>query len=84
VCVVPHDMKVVLQLPRGNLEIIYPRALVLSHVRKLLDQLEVCCTKLSLQPHDDDGGDDNHNNSDGMASRLTMSVARQHRCCTTP
>jgi len=41
VCVVPHDMKVILQLPRGNLEVIYPRALVLSLVRQLLDKFEV-------------------------------------------
>lgn len=36
VCAVPNDIKVVLQMPRGNLEGIYPRALVLSYLRHLL------------------------------------------------
>uniref|UniRef100_A0A7S1PEA9 Elongator complex protein 1 n=1 Tax=Percolomonas cosmopolitus TaxID=63605 RepID=A0A7S1PEA9_9EUKA len=36
VCAVPKDIRVVLQMPRGNLEGIYPRALVLSHVNYLL------------------------------------------------
>lgn len=40
VTVVPADIKLVLQMPRGNLETIYPRALVLSRLRKDLDQLE--------------------------------------------
>ena len=39
VTVVPCDTKVVLQMPRGNLETIHPRALVLSCVRKALDKL---------------------------------------------
>jgi len=38
VCVVSGDSKVVLQTPRGNLEVIHPRALVLSAVQSLLDQ----------------------------------------------
>ncbi|CAI8000184.1 Elongator complex protein 1 [Geodia barretti] len=37
VVVVPHDSKLVLQMPRGNLETIYPRPLVLSKVRRHLD-----------------------------------------------
>jgi elongator complex protein 1 len=35
---VPHDLRVILQMPRGNLEVISPRALVLSHIRQLLDK----------------------------------------------
>jgi elongator complex protein 1 len=40
VTAVPSDTKVILQMPRGNLETIHPRALVLSCVRKGLDKLE--------------------------------------------
>ena len=35
---VPYDIKVVLQMPRGNLETISPRALVLSLIRYHLDR----------------------------------------------
>lgn len=35
---VPDDTKLVLQMPRGNLETVHPRALVLSAVRRHLDQ----------------------------------------------
>eukprot|EP01027_Heterolobosea_sp_BB2_P015726 GEZU01022499.1.p1 GENE.GEZU01022499.1~~GEZU01022499.1.p1 ORF type:complete len:1152 (+),score=352.16 GEZU01022499.1:132-3587(+) len=38
VCAVPQDTRVILQMPRGNLEGIYPRALVLSNIRTLLNQ----------------------------------------------
>lgn len=40
VAVVPHDIRVVLQMPRGNLEGIFPRALVLAHMRNLLDNYD--------------------------------------------
>ncbi|KAL4228237.1 hypothetical protein ACF0H5_013670 [Mactra antiquata] len=40
VVVVPNDTKLILQMPRGNLETIHPRALVLTAVRKHLDQLQ--------------------------------------------
>lgn len=40
VCAVPADLNVILQMPRGNLEGITPKALVLSHVRSLLNSLE--------------------------------------------
>ena len=33
-----EDGKVILQMPRGNLETIYPRALVLSITKKMLNQ----------------------------------------------
>ncbi|KAJ3297896.1 hypothetical protein HDU79_001653 [Rhizoclosmatium sp. JEL0117] len=39
VTAVPGDMKLILQMPRGNLETIYPRALVLSSIRSSLDKL---------------------------------------------
>ncbi|NXY46754.1 ELP1 protein, partial [Ceuthmochares aereus] len=39
VTVVPQDTKVVLQMPRGNLEIVHHRALVLAQIRKWLDRL---------------------------------------------
>ena len=38
VCAVPADTKLVLQMPRGNLEVIYPRSLVLSATRRHLDK----------------------------------------------
>ncbi len=37
VTAVPTKMSLVLQMPRGNLETIYPRALVLAGVRQLID-----------------------------------------------
>ncbi|GAM18409.1 hypothetical protein SAMD00019534_015840 [Acytostelium subglobosum LB1] len=37
VAVVPHDTRVVLQMPRGNLEAIAPRSLTLSTIRELLN-----------------------------------------------
>ena len=40
VTVVPHDTRLVLQMPRGNLETVSPRALVLSSVRRHLDRVE--------------------------------------------
>lgn len=39
VTVVPQDTKLILQMPRGNLETIHHRALVLAQVRKWLDRL---------------------------------------------
>jgi len=38
VCAVPEDTKLVLQMPRGNLELIHPRSLVLSATRTHLDK----------------------------------------------
>ncbi|XP_072037766.1 putative elongator complex protein 1 [Amphiura filiformis] len=40
VTAVPDHTKLILQMPRGNLETIHPRPLVLSAVKKLLDKLE--------------------------------------------
>ena len=40
VTVVPHDTRLIFQMPRGNLETISPRALVLSCVRRHLDSVE--------------------------------------------
>ena len=37
VSILPHKPSVILQLPRGNLEGIYPRALVLPHIMSLID-----------------------------------------------
>nr|XP_019938997.1 PREDICTED: elongator complex protein 1 [Paralichthys olivaceus] len=39
VTVVPQDTKVILQMPRGNLETVHHRALVLAQLRKWLDSL---------------------------------------------
>jgi len=38
VTAMPTALSVVLQMPRGNLETIYPRAMVLSGIRKLIDE----------------------------------------------
>lgn len=37
VTAVPTTMSLVLQMPRGNLETIYPRAMVVAGIRKLID-----------------------------------------------
>lgn len=34
----PLSLGLVLQMPRGNLETIYPRAMVLAGIRKLIDE----------------------------------------------
>lgn len=39
VTVVPQDTKLILQMPRGNVEVVHHRALVLAQVRKWLDKL---------------------------------------------
>ncbi|NWS77861.1 ELP1 protein, partial [Crotophaga sulcirostris] len=39
ITVVPQDTRVVLQMPRGNLETVHHRALVLAQIRKWLDRL---------------------------------------------
>ncbi|KAJ3095479.1 hypothetical protein HDU97_006901 [Phlyctochytrium planicorne] len=43
---VPFDTKLVLQMPRGNLESVHPRALVLSVVRAALEREENICVTL--------------------------------------
>uniref|UniRef100_A0A8C9WU90 Elongator complex protein 1 n=1 Tax=Scleropages formosus TaxID=113540 RepID=A0A8C9WU90_SCLFO len=53
VTVVPQDGRLILQMPRGNLETIHHRALVLSQVRKWLDSLKFkdafeCMRKLRI------------------------------------
>lgn len=39
VTVMPQDTKLILQMPRGNLEVVHHRALVLAQIRKWLDKL---------------------------------------------
>jgi elongator complex protein 1 len=34
---VPTNMSLILQMPRGNLETIYPRAMVVAGIRELID-----------------------------------------------
>ncbi|XP_062847026.1 putative elongator complex protein 1 isoform X2 [Trichomycterus rosablanca] len=53
VTVVPQDTRLMLQMPRGNLETIHHRALVLAQVRKWLDELKFrdafeCMRKLRI------------------------------------
>ncbi|XP_022111138.1 elongator complex protein 1-like [Acanthaster planci] len=51
VTVIPGDTKVILQMPRGNLETIHPRALVLSAIKKLLDSLKYQEAFLVMKRH---------------------------------
>ena len=51
VTVVPHDTRLVLQMPRGNLETISPRALVLSCVRRHLDGTEFKSAFVLMRKH---------------------------------
>ncbi|XP_026213210.1 elongator complex protein 1 [Anabas testudineus] len=53
VTVVPQDTRVILQMPRGNLETVHHRALVLAQLRKWLDSLKFreafeCMRKLRI------------------------------------
>ncbi|XP_048360369.1 elongator complex protein 1 [Sphaerodactylus townsendi] len=53
VTIVPPDTKLILQVPRGNLETIHHRALVLAQVRKWLDRIQFkeafeCMRKLRI------------------------------------
>ncbi|KAK7881520.1 hypothetical protein WMY93_029929 [Mugilogobius chulae] len=53
VTVVPQDTRVILQMPRGNLETVHHRALVLAQLRKWLDSLQfkeafMCMRKLRI------------------------------------
>ncbi len=48
VCVTASDTKVVLQMPRGNLEVIHPRALVLSAVKQHLDRYEMKMCRINI------------------------------------
>lgn len=48
VTAMPTNMSIVLQMPRGNLETIYPRALVVAGIRQLIDEKNygkafLCC-----------------------------------------
>lgn len=38
VTAMPTSLSVVLQMPRGNLETVFPRAMVLAGIRKLIDE----------------------------------------------
>ena len=49
VTVIPSSYAVVLQMPRGNLETIYPRVLVLSGIRRHIDELDYRSAFLACQ-----------------------------------
>ena len=51
VTVVPSASSLVLQMPRGNLETIYPRAMVLAGIRTLLDQLNYAAAYAACRRH---------------------------------
>lgn len=51
VTAVAHGSKVVLQMPRGNLEAIHPRALILTIISQLLDTKQYAVAFTSLRRH---------------------------------
>ncbi|XP_078667379.1 elongator complex protein 1-like isoform X2 [Branchiostoma floridae x Branchiostoma belcheri] len=51
VTVVPQDTKVILQMPRGNLETVHPRTLVLGQVQKLIGSHEFLEAFLIMRKH---------------------------------
>ncbi|XP_067016133.1 elongator complex protein 1-like [Acropora muricata] len=51
VVAVTQDTKVVLQMPRGNLETIHPRSLVLSYLQKCLDGLQYRDAFIAMRRH---------------------------------
>ena len=51
VTVVPSTYAVVLQMPRGNLETIYPRALVLAGIRQHIDELDYRAAYRACRTH---------------------------------
>ena len=51
VTVIPSIYAVILQMPRGNLETIYPRALVLAGIRRHLDDKDFKSAFLTCQNH---------------------------------
>ena len=48
---IPHDVSLILQMPRGNLETVCPRALVVSTVREALDALDFKKALLLARKH---------------------------------
>ncbi|XP_077988781.1 elongator complex protein 1-like isoform X3 [Glandiceps talaboti] len=51
VVAVPNDTKVILQMPRGNLEAIHPRALMLSAVKNHLEALQYKQAFIAMRKH---------------------------------
>ena len=51
VTVMPSIFALVLQMPRGNTETIYPRALVLARIRKYLDNKDYRAAYLACRSH---------------------------------
>ena len=51
ITIIPSTATLILQMPRGNLETIYPRAMVLSSVRNHIDQLEYLEAYLLCRRH---------------------------------
>jgi elongator complex protein 1 len=49
--IIPSALSVVLQMPRGNLETIYPRALVLAGVRRNIEKLDYKSAFLACRQH---------------------------------
>ncbi|CAG8446071.1 15447_t:CDS:10 [Acaulospora morrowiae] len=51
VCAIYYDASVILQMPRGNLETISPRALLLESVRESLDRLDYKSAYITCRKH---------------------------------
>ncbi|RIA90959.1 IKI3 family-domain-containing protein, partial [Glomus cerebriforme] len=51
ICAVYFDVFLILQMPRGNLETVHPRALVLSSVRESLNRLDYLSAYMTCRKH---------------------------------
>ena len=51
VTVMPSTFSLVLQMPRGNLETIHPRALVLAGIRRSIDESDYSAAFLTCRTH---------------------------------
>ncbi|CAG8606102.1 2620_t:CDS:2, partial [Scutellospora calospora] len=51
ICAAYYDVFLILQMPRGNLETIYPRALVLASVRDFLDKFDYLSAYKACRKH---------------------------------
>ena len=74
VTVIPSTYAVVLQMPRGNLETIYPRALVLAGIRQHIDELDYRSAYLACRTHQVDMNILHDYNPDLFMARITLFI----------
>ncbi|POI33793.1 hypothetical protein CIB84_002455 [Bambusicola thoracicus] len=83
ITVVPQDTKVVLQMPRGNLETVHHRALVLAQIRKWLDRDEDF-TKTMYPSLSSSSNDQPHQQPEQKKVNLICDVMRVAMECIDP